>query len=335
MNNEPTGSRSAGGQSRIQFPNNLHTFPRFIEITLKELSVKNNVPTTYSSSTTKGMNAGAGNIVKAAGSGLMEGFSRGGEEMMAVSNLDYEEKIKAHIYLPLPNNLSTDFTANWNGSPLSPLEFAIREWAQNGQDWSVFGQALGRRMALSTATLAATKGAGKVGVAGGTVQAGGNSLLKGAGIVLNPYQQLQYTGPNFRTFAFDWVLSPSNAAESETIRHITWAFKKYMHTSSSVKDMFFAFPAYCEVKFVDASSKDQPFLFAMRKSAITRVSVSYERKFHKDGSSIATRLGVDFLESVILTQDDFGEVYQPASSGKMDLLSEHEMQQKQNPTSKS
>lgn len=321
----------------IRFPQNLSTFPRFIEIKIKSRKFTSEPPKTNDATPVTKPSGGKTDMmtnIKNATVGLGTGINSGLNQLDKVASLKVEPNLEKTIYLPLPNTLSTDFIANWNGHALSPMEYAIRELSRTGGNWNAAGQAMGERMVLSGLEFFSKKGGNAVGISGQTVAAAGGGLLAGARILANPFQQLLYSGPSFRTFSFDWVLSPENAAEAETIREITWYLKKYMHTSSSVKDLFFTFPAYCEIKFLDNSLKELTHLFAIRECAITRVNVQYERKFHKDGASIATRLSVDLLESVILTQEDFGKTYKPASNGGMDLQTKYQLQDATNPTSK-
>lgn len=287
---------------KLQFPGNLGTMPRCIGIEIRE-RILNTQPSMEVTPT------GVTDPVKGIPTAAMEAgksFLKTGSDLVnSIADVEFTENTKAFLYLPLPNNIATDHSADWSGRGLSPLEYAMRKAGEYGGDWGVFGQAYGQRMALSGASLLAKKAAGKTGTSVSTVDAAGSAVLAGAKITMNPYHQLMYSGPSFRTFSFEWVLSPSNAKEARDIEAIIWMLKKYMHTSSTTQQMFFTFPAYASIKFLEKRSNNTSHLFNIKDCAITRVNTQYERKFHADGHPIAIRLSVDFLESVVLTQSDF------------------------------
>ncbi len=61
---------------------------------------------------------------------------------------------------------------------------------------------------------------------GGAVSA----LKKVKGEIVNPHKAVIYTGPGgFRTFTFNYVMSPENAKEARTIKNIVHFFKYHMH----------------------------------------------------------------------------------------------------------
>lgn len=279
------------------FPSNLTDYPRWIEFTITEKKLLSTAP--GASTTTSG-----GNILESAQRGATSGW----EELKSLMEMDFRVTTVGQIFLPLPTNLGADYSANWSGNALSPLEYAIREYGKTG-DIGAATEAYTKRMFLSGVGLLGQTAAGKLGIASKTVAAAGGAVVKGAGVALNPFQQLLYSGPNFRTFSFDWVLSPASKEEAQSINKIIWYFKKYMHTASGIDDMFFAYPGFCTIKFMDKDGKNIPYLFGMKECAITRVNVQYERKFHTDGAPVAVRLSVDFLETALFTQNDFSDSY--------------------------
>lgn len=288
----------------LKFPSNILTMPRCIGIQIRERELIGQASPTFTTTGKTIENTSTIDVLKEGTSGVVSGVGTGIKALQALAKLDFKTSDKAFIYLPLPNNISTDHTADWSGRGLTPLEYAMRKVGEAGGDIGVFGQAYGYRMALSGASLLTKKLASKV-ATGTPIDAAGAAVMAGAQMTMNPYHQLMYSGPNFRTFSFDWVLSPSNASEAKAIEGIIWMLKKYMHTSSTTQEMFFAFPAYASIAFFETKEESKSHLFDIKDCAITSVNVHYERKFHDDGQPIAVRLIVNFLESVVLTQTDF------------------------------
>ncbi len=68
---------------------------------------------------------------------------------------------------------------------------------------------------------------------GGAVSA----LKKVKGEIVNPHKAVIYTGPGgFRTFTFNYVMSPENAKEARTIKNIVQFFKYHMHPGTPAFD---------------------------------------------------------------------------------------------------
>lgn len=208
---------------------------------------------------------------------------------------------KAQIALPITSELSINYSADWNGRALTPLEYAIRSLSEGENFGDAFFTFL-KRSALSAGSR--------------TFRSRGKNILqqgaRGVGFSYNPYKQLIYTAPNFREFSLEWLLAPRNEKESDILKEIIWNLKKYMHTPSSVDGLFFQYPDFCDIEFhmnPDGNPQVNKYLFKLHESAIKNVSVIYDNKFHQDGSPNAIRLRVDFLESKLLTQEDFGETF--------------------------
>lgn len=212
---------------------------------------------------------------------------------------------KVRIALPITSELSINYSADWNGRALTPLEYAIRSLSEGENVGDAFFTFL-KRSALSAGSR--------------TFRSGGKNILqqgaRGVGFSYNPYKQLIYTAPNFREFSLEWLLAPRNEKESNILKEIIWNLKKYMHTPSSIDGLFFQYPDFCDIEFhmnPDGNSQVNPYLFKLYESAIKNVNVTYDNKFHQDGSPNAVRLRIDFLESKLLTQEDFGETFEKNS----------------------
>ena len=87
------------------------------------------------------------------------------------------------------------------------------------------------------------------------------------------------------------------------------------------ESIIWEFPDYVDLTFVDNSSNvnftsnsssggsgsENPWLFRMKKCAISSVTVHYDNKFHTDGSPSAISLSIQFMETELLTQKDYTE----------------------------
>jgi len=222
------------------------------------------------------------------------------------------------IALPMPLEISTTYNADWSGTSLNPLEYVLRDLINGGKDTSnllsggikdipnnvlnfMGNTASGNRIFASGATtLGKTKGIDI-----------NKSLGKITKLGINPYRELMYSSPSFRTFSFDWVLSPRNEQESLYLDIITRLIKKYMHPktdgTSFEESMLYSFPAYCKVQFL-SKDEENPFIFKIDDCAITSFTTRIDTKFHRDTNApTAVSMNLSLTETVILSQSNFEE----------------------------
>ena len=224
-----------------------------------------------------------------------------------ITGLTSQPKNVGYIILPMPNDVKVSYAAGWAGQSVTPIQYAIRNII-NGQSPDEAGKLFTTGMAVEAFKA----------VMGNTP-----NIIKGAaiagGVAFNPYKQLMYDSPSFRTFSFSWILSPKNAKEADDIDSLIWLLKRSMHPktlgSSAEESMIWMSPDFLDFQFIlDGSTPGMTntWLPVLKRSAITNVSVNYETKFHgaskghSAGSPAATSLTIDLLETVILTQTDFG-----------------------------
>lgn len=244
--------------------------------------------------------------LKSALSTVTESIDRNSNALLspisAVTGANIKSQDIYNLILPMPNEVSVSYTAEWEGKSLTPLEYALREIIQgkfsqesmtNASDLFLQRSAVG--------ILQNVVGRNKI-----------SSVGNGIGIAFNPYRELLYDAPSFRTFDFEWNLSPKNAQESDAIRKIVFYLKKHMHPSTfgegADDSLIFLYPELCTLEFLMGDNNANPYLFKLEECAITNVNVFYDNKFHQ-GTNAPTQvsLSISLMETKILTQKDFGD----------------------------
>lgn len=219
------------------------------------------------------------------------------------------EKPLGQLYLPLPKELNVSYKTNWETKDMGAA--GAGNLADAGAN-AIAQEVLNRDTILSNWAKIATK------------------------TTPNPYKQVMWKGPEFRTFTFSFELVPSNGEESDSLNQIIWVFKKYMHTPSGFSEATLNQPPLWNVKFVDAKSKGNlgstlanqngqkatnpgnPYLFQLKDCAMTSFDVDYTIKgnaFHmkdlKDGRGFhapnGVKITIGLTETSILTQWDYGK----------------------------
>jgi len=198
------------------------------------------------------------------------------------------------IILPIPINLNVNYNAGWSGESINLFDYFLREGIESlGNGESTVNNISEISKKISTRWLS-DFARGVTGFTG-----------KGAYVAFNPYKELMYSSPSFRKFSFQWVLSPRNEKESNTLREILFNLKKYMHPKELDFEAVWLYPSFVDINFNVKDRNENTFLFKILSSAIENISIEYDNKFHNDGSPVVYRLTIDFLESELLTQSNF------------------------------
>jgi hypothetical protein len=233
-----------------------------------------------------------------------------------------ESKAGALISLPLPLNLSTEYSADWENESLGPL----------GNQLSNIGSDIYRRMKQN--------GGGVNGLKAAVEQYGksfdpttANDLLQAfaldkvqdfstatdafsrvSGLAINPYKAVLYRSPDFRSFQFSYKFIPSNKQEADSILAIVKEFKYGMHPSfdTAFADNIFKYPDIWRITI----PKDD-YLFKFLTCALKNVSYdphgegtkSYFRTESGDHIPLSVSLSLTFQEISVLTKEDIMKGY--------------------------
>lgn len=271
--------------------------------------------------------AGTLNVIDATGDLAKKGLDNATGGLNDVGNEagKGEEKVVKVIQIPIPENVINQFTGNWSAYDPSALDFIM-----NGDFGRAYQRGLLQGLLPNIGARISAAGRSRIRTsqnkqlintpAGAALQTTGAALqkfqsglqsgLRQSGVALNPYTQLSYKAPGFRTFNFSWLLSPTNKTEAATIHNIVQTLNKYMLPSElkAGDGAFFLYPELCDVEFYSNGSEN-PYLPKIFKCAITNVSTKFDNKFHKgDGSPLSVVLSINLVETVIYTQQTYDKV---------------------------
>jgi len=230
------------------------------------------------------------------------------------------EKILAPIILYMPQDVSSDTKANWNGKAFSNLgRSALKATSGKlndlGKDFSV-SQAFNNAIdALKTGTLNVIPGVG------------GNLNLNDVtastrGVIINPNVEIIFDSPELREFTLKFKLTPHNSGEAEVISAIFKTFKRSMLPTFNATATYntdggdkkeiaggntIGVPYMCRVSFMMGSDL-HPYLPQYKTCAVTAVSANFTPDgayaTYEDGSPIATELTVSFLETKLIFSEE-------------------------------
>lgn len=224
------------------------------------------------------------------------------------------------IFLPLPDNLATQYAHEYNSEGIGPAGLAGAQSggavfnALKGGDVAALGSvigevggkdllAAGQYYGLQAAQndILAVVSASVGGITGAVAGVAAQQYLKGAiagqGLALNPYMATMYDSPQFRTHSFTWKFVPKNINESRTLKNIIFFFKYYAAPGINGDNThFFDYPEQFDIDFRYAD-----YLFNIGPSVLKEFEVNYHgegRALYHDAQSGGNRPELGDAETV-------------------------------------
>ena len=115
---------------------------------------------------------------------------------------------------------------------------------------------------------------------------GANVLGRSTGQVINPNLELLFTGPNLRSFSFNFTLTPRDPEEAGIVRKMIRAMKRNMTPQRSSEALFLKSPRIFELEYIFGdSNREHPFMNKFKPCACTSFTVNYT----PDGSYMTYR----------------------------------------------
>ena len=191
------------------------------------------------------------------------------------------------VILPIPPGLGDSNTVNWGESSMNNLQMGGAQEATKVMNakggFEGFGDQIGN--SVNSFIDIAKKDGGELGQYAKTTlmsqigALGANTaqlLARGQGQVINPNMELLFTGPARRAFNYSFRLTARSSKETLIIKKIIRFFKQGMSAKQSVgSGLYLDTPNVFDVCFHAGYSEEHPFLFKMKRTAITGFTVNY------------------------------------------------------------
>jgi len=176
----------------------------------------------------------AGDAAKGAAAGAFAGLP-----FLTSNGSSTTQRISTAISLPMPNQLSTNYTASWSETDTAILNAALRIGGQVTQN--KIKEAFANSEVLDAANALSL----------GTQNALGSGAISAAtGIAYNPKKELQFQGMAFRQFSLDYKFYPKNARDQANLYYIINKLKFHMHPEYKSEGRYtWIFPDEFEVVF--------------------------------------------------------------------------------------
>lgn len=257
-------------------------------------------------------------------------YQPGGSESLSLTNPNRGDRrgdTLETIILPMQPNFSESNAVGWGGDKVNPLQMIGAQAAIAGID--AIGNPADMISTMSTAAGSIgdqlkkviedekTGPAIKAYFAGQAV--GANIGARTTGTVLNPNLELLFTGPNLRTFQFNFRMTPRDHDESLMIKKIIRTFKKNMAVQRSSSKLFLSTPNIFQLEYIYNSDgpnggQQHPYLNKFKMMAMTSFNVNYTpdgtyMTYGRDGSLTAYDINMAFGELEPIYADDYDDQF--------------------------
>ena len=221
------------------------------------------------------------------------------------------------IQLPMQPGLSESMGVAWGEDTLNDIQASLAGTAMNAMTSAGEGKfkQVGADVAKGFEDLAGkvkdegTKKAVAAYFAGQAV--GANVMGRATGNVINPNLELLFTGPQMRSFNFNFTLTPRDREEARTCRKIIRAMKRNMSPQRSDQNLFLKTPRIFELKYIyGEGNTEHPFMNKFKPCACRSFNVNYTpdgsyMTYAGEPSMTSYTIGMSFGEIEPIYADDY------------------------------
>jgi len=208
------------------------------------------------------------------------------------------------IRLPLPQNLNSSMTADWQQESVSVFGYALRHGGID-KTLSIKDQLAENPLIgidLMRGAYGALEGETKALMARATNE---SSSITGPKIVLNPRNEMLFNGMGFKQYSFTFTLTPMKKEYSKNIQEAIIAIQRASVPDLRGAKMFMEYPETWRMFFMDSNS----YLMKINECCCTRVDVNYSPngssyQVHPDNAPLSVELTLDLTEVVIPTKEN-------------------------------
>lgn len=259
-----------------------------------------------------------------------------GNRRILDSELKTQVKKLYTVKLPLPGDLSTEFSANWSDYT-SVWSKIIR--ASNVAEGQEFDMEQFKNRIAELVGSGALEDATKVGMmsglaglmsgsgVGSSMGSGINDALTylkvAGGISINPMSQAKYTGHSIKEHSFQFNFMPRNRRESLAAMNIIEKFEDSIHgeKSNALGGILMNYPDMFNIRFTGPKGEVIPGIIEIPDCHLTQVNINRSTgttgfKITKDYNPINYTLSISFKEAQNLIRDDLKFLRQSAEQAQ-------------------
>ena len=248
-------------------------------------------PKNYGGNTTK---AALGRLTSAAGVGTGAALP-----FLMVKELGKRKavRISTAIQLPMPNQITTNYSAQWGSENTVLMDLMARLGPQAlGSNNQTNGTMARLEDPLANFVLA-------------TAQiAGSGSISAATGLAANPKKELIFDSVDFRTFSMNYKFYPKSREESIQLQNVINELKYHMHPSYLTEGKFtFVYPSEFDITFYAKDGKENTYINKIATCVLTNLVVNNTPDglwaAHDEGAPNGIDIQMSFKELSLMTKE--------------------------------
>ena len=215
------------------------------------------------------------------------------------------------IFLPIPSGIQDDNRVGWNKDEADPVRLAMADFANQ----TIIKGISGAKASLGNISETLKNNPGISAAVSSQLTknlTGVNVLGRTQGAVINSNIELLFSGPELRTFTFNFKLSPRDNTEAKTIQKIIRTLKQGMSAKKAADFLFIKSPHTFFLGYYKGAEL-QPYMNKFKECALTSMSVQYapDGPFatYTDGSMTSYGMTLTFQELEPVFDNDYGDDY--------------------------
>lgn len=208
------------------------------------------------------------------------------------------KRITSAIQFPMPNQLTTNYSASWGTDNTWMLDMISRMGGTSVAAIAAGDAATLTRLAdpIANFALSASSFAGS-----GTVSAA-------TGLAANPKKEMIFESVDFRTFSMNYRFYPKNREEAVRLQNVIKELKYHMHPSYMSESKFtFVYPSEFDITFYAKDGKENLFVNKIATCVLTNMVVNSTPDglwaAHTEGSPNGVDIQLQFKELSLQTKE--------------------------------
>lgn len=230
-------------------------------------------------------------------------------------------ELGTNIVLPLPENLQSQTGMDWQQEEVGIGKYIMMENKKAMQSAlgdvlpSSLSDAIDRVKSIGADLgLKDIIGQSKEDIKQVYARTKSKSQKGGIKVSMNPRKEMLFTGMEFKSYNFNFMLVPFNQKDSDTINEAIKKIQKASVPSLVGQKMFMMYPDSWWIEFYTPDGKKSKYFMKIRESVCTGVGVNYTPQsdttnLHVDNAPLAVELSLDFTEISIPTRETIDEYY--------------------------
>ena len=163
-----------------------------------------------------------------------------------------KKRLKTAIALHTPNNLSTNYSINYEEDSLDIYAMGL---AAVGGTASL-GKAIEQK-GMSNVAKDVVNATAAAGLAVGLKLPGTGGISKLTGLAPNPRKEQLFKNVNFRTFSFDYQFYPRDPQEAQNVLNIIYQFKLHMHPEfKDANNFLYVYPSEFDIFYYNGTQEN-------------------------------------------------------------------------------